>query len=307
MPPLKCGQILTIMKFHLTLAAFVLFVCTAGSSAWAEVTSGQGTDASAGAAATPSTGNWSAALEKSGADTATSGDLSKDLSPEARILNEHLANFDKPGQIPDAKKAAANTAARPAGAASGAKAAAEVPDDWGSEWANKIRDFIRPIHKEVVNSEVVQVVRELDAALPKKVQSDDAAAGPAVASPVLLPVGPLTTEEQRQRDKLAASIAMEQLIDDVKPYAYALLALAILGYLGLVVWRFLMWKQGKSGKRIRRSQAARRSRSRSGAGESQGRSGSPTSRSAPLASRAAPLASRSAPLQSDTQNDQLST
>lgn len=289
------------MKLHLTLAAFVLAFSTA---AWSDVTSGASNDPLAPAEG-PATGNWSAALEKKGND-ATSADLSKDLSPEARILNEHLANFDKPGQIPDAKKPVSKTAAQPAVAASGAKAA-DVPDDWGSEWANKIRDFIRPIHKEVVNSEVVQAVRELDAALPKKVQSEDAAPSPAVAPLILHPVGPLTTEEQRQRDKLAASIAMEQLIDDLKPYAYGLLVLVIVGYLGVVVWRFLMWKQGKSGKRIRRSRVARKSRSRSSEGESRGGDDRPASRSAALASRAAPLASRAAPLQGDTQNDQLSS
>ncbi len=288
------------MKPHLTLAALVLAFSTA---AWSDVTSGASNDPLTPATG-PSTGNWSAALEKKGSD-ASSADLAKDLSPEARILNEHLANFDKPGQMPDAKRPAAKTATSPVGAASGAKAA-DVPDDWGSEWANKIRDFIRPIHKEVVNSEVVQVVRELDAALPKKVQSEDSAPGSAVAPLILHPVGPLTTEEQRQRDKLAASIAMEQLIGEVKPYAYGLLALAIVGYLGVVVWRFLMWKQGKSGKRIRRSRTARKSRSRSSEGEPRGGDDRPASRSAALASRAAPLASRAAPLQVDIKNDHLS-
>ncbi len=283
------------MKFHLFLAALVVAFST---SAWSDVTSGQSNDLLApvgDAGAKQSTGNWSAALDKTGND-ATSADLSKDLSPEARILNEHLANFDKAGTIPDAKKSANKTATSPGVAASGAKAAAEVPDDWGSEWANKVRDFIKPIHKDLANSEVAQVVREIDAALPKPVKIDDS--GPPAAAPLILePVGPLTTEEQRRRDKMAASIAMEQLIDDIKPYAYGLVALAVLGYLGVVVWRFLMCKQGKPEKRIRHSRAARKSRSRSKSGES---------RSAPLASRAAPLASRSASLKEDTENDQLS-
>lgn len=316
MPPLKWGQILTIMKFHPTLAALVFALSTTCPTAWSEVTSGQATDTAAGAAAAPGAGNWSAALEKPTADNGTA-DLSKDLSAEARILNDHLANFDKPGQIPDAKKPGDKTATMPGTAASGAKAAADAPADWGSEWANKIRDFFRPIHKEVANSDVVQAVRELESVIPKKRESDDTAAAPPPAAPLILePVGPLTSEEQRRRDKLASSIAMEQLIDDIKPYGYGLLALMVLGYLGVVTWRFLSWKQGKSGKRIHRARVARRRRTRqSVASESadqsdpdgpKSRSGALTSRAAPLSSRAAPLASRAAPLQNESQNERLS-
>jgi hypothetical protein len=160
-------------------------------------------------------------------------------------------------------------------------------------------------------------VRELESVIPKKRESDDTAAAPPPAAPLILePLGPLTNEEQRRRDKLASSIAMEQLIDDVKPYGYGLLALMVLGYLGVVTWRFLSWKQGKSGKRVHRARVARRSRARpSVASESadqsdpdgpKSRSGALTSRAAPLSSRAAPLASRAAPLQNESQNERLS-
>jgi hypothetical protein len=284
------------MKPHLTLAAAVLALAIASPPAWSEVTSGQAVGAATGSAATPAAGNWSTALEKAPSDNGTT-DLSKDLSAEARILNDHLANFDKPGQAPDAKKPAAATT-NPGAVAAGAKAVAEPLDDWGSEWANKIRDFIKPIQKEVANSEVVQVVRELDAVIPKKRESDDSAAPPSVAPLILGPVGPLTSDEQRRRDQLASSLAMDQLIDDIKPFAYGLLALIVIGYLGVVTWRFLSWKQGKSSKRIRRSRAARQSRSHSGA---------MTSRAAPLSSRAAPLASRAAPLQDENKNEHLSS
>jgi hypothetical protein len=302
------------MKIHLTLAALVLACATA---AWSDVTSGPindplapaagaGSAGSGGQSPGPSAGNWSAALEKKGSD-ATSADLSKDLAPEARILNDHLANFDKPGQMPDGKKPTAKTAAQPGVAATGAKVASEAPEDWGSDWANKIRDFVRPIQKEVVNSEVVQVVRELDAVIPKKREAEEPP--PAAAPLILPPVGPMTSEEQRRRDKLASSLALEQLIDDLKPYAYALLALAIVGYLGMVFWRFAMWKQGNSARRVRRAHETRTSRSRSAAGASGERDSNagPTSRSGALTSRAAPPSSRAAPLQSDTENDRLST
>lgn len=317
MPPLKWGRTLTIMKLHPSLAALVFALSCACPTAWSEVTGGPLTDAAAGTTAAPGAGNWSAALEKAPSDNATA-DLSKDLSAEARILNEHLANFDKPGQIPDAKKPGDKTAAMPSAAASGAKAAIDVPDDWGSEWANKIRDFFRPIHKGVANSEVVQAVRELESVIPKKRESDEAAAAPPIAPLILQPMGPLTTEEQRQRDKLASSIAMEQLIDEVKPFAYGLLALLVLGYLGVVTWRFVSWKQGKSGKRIHRARVARNRRSGSqsrtpsepaderNADGPRSRSGALASRAAPLSSRAAPLASRAAPLQNESQNERLS-
>ena len=273
---------LITMKLYLTLAATVLALAIVSPPAWSEVTSGQAVDVNTGAA----TGNWSAALEKTPLDNPTR-DLSKDLSAEARLLNDHLASFDKPGQAPDAKKPAA-IIANPGAVAAGAKAGAEPLDDWGSEWANKIRDFIKPLHKGVVNSEVVQVVRELDAVIPKKRESDDSATPPPLAPLILGPVGPLTTEEQRRRDQLASSLAMEQLIDDIKPYAYGLLALIVIGYLGVVAWRFLSWKQGKSSKRISQSRAARQSRSRAGE------------------TGAAPLASRAAPLQDDRKNERLS-
>lgn len=226
-----------------------LLLCFAAATS-AEISTGSGT--SQNSVGRPGAPNWSGVLEK----TDVGGpDIAKDLPSESRMLSDHLVGEDAAAQGVGVRKLPARTGlASPTTAtatgnapssANGASGNANAAD-FGPNVFDAVKGDIKPIKEQIDTSEVMQSVREFDASVSGTLGANVGAAPngqPAQA------VRPLTAVDQSQRDKIAFDQAFQNLIDEIKPWAFGLLGLAVVGYLASLVWNFLHWKSKGDGKR----------------------------------------------------------
>jgi hypothetical protein len=231
----------------------------------------------------PASARNAAGLGRSAAPDATPSaaeDLAKDLPSDAKMLSDHLTGGDSAGSsnVLRALTARAGQGSSAAGTVGGQPKAKADGADQTPGVMDVIKENVRPIKEQIDSSEAVQAVRELDLKLSGRQASTDSAA----------PVDPTTTQEQTraptsaeqaQRNKIAADLAMQQLIDEVKPWAFGLVGLLVLGYLATVVWHYLAWKGKRRNKARRLSTRSRRSTEGSLQGQSPRRSQGPVSRS----------------------------
>ena len=213
-----------------------------------------------------------AATAPGSADTATGIDAAKDLPSDAALLREHLAQGEQapPGQggrSQSLQRAGPTTPANNADGNSGPRAAQDVREQGGI--ANAVKDWVRPLHQEIRNSSVVQVVREIDAAVGATSQADTAQQRPGYAPRGTAAPGtaPGTAQGNRELDPHAVSLMWQELLEEVVPWALAGALVAMLAYAGyfwMKVIKFKSQKQGnkrrdarKSGRRLsRRSHSA---------------------------------------------------
>lgn len=137
---------------------------------------------------------------------------------------------------------------------------------------NAVKEALRPLYDELSNSDAAQVVRGLQSELSmgkeQVLSSADATLStrPEGANPPLESAGwdgqgyreAPRTAAQVERDKVLASVLMEQLIDQVMPWAIGLLALYALFYLTkLTVAYGRLRSQRRREIRVRRSSRSR--------------------------------------------------
>jgi len=240
------------------LAHVTAVVLTMACAVGAEVTTGKAVAPSYGHAeelvSQPST------TEKANTDTADS-EPSKDAALASKVMKEHLSRDDSwprskgapPGSFPGGSTDAANL---------------------GRSVSNAVKDVLKPIQDELNHSGLMDTVRtfESDMGIPRKRESTDMpplgysfgrsgvnsnegwVAGSNGASGSL---GAVKSSEQVKREKLAASILLDELINDITPWGYGFLGLLALGYVGKLWLNYRRRKAARPGKR-RRSARRRR-------------------------------------------------
>ena len=198
---------------------------------------------------------------------ASGTDAAKELPSDAALLREHLAQGERAPPGPGSaslslQKARAGNESREEGSV-----------------ANAVKDFVKPLHQEISNSSVVQVVREIDAAVSGTSQADRAQEQPGYAPHGTQAPGtaPGTAPGSRGVDPQAVALMWQEFLEEVVPWALAGAVVAMLGYGGffwLKVIKFKNAKQGnkrrearKSGRRLSRTLSRTFSRSSSSAAD----------------------------------------
>ena len=226
-----------------------LLLCFAAAAS-AEIATGSGT--SQNSIGRPGAPNWSGVPEKTDAG---GPDITKDLPSESRMLSDHLVGEDAAAQGGGVRKLPARTGlASPTTATATGNAPSSVNGvsgnsnaaDFGPNVFDAVKGDIKPIKEQIDTSEVMQSVREFDANVSGTLGANvGAAPNGQPAQAVRQP----TAVDQSQRDKLAFDQAFQNLVDEIKPWAFGFLALAVVGYLASLVWNFLRWKSEAGGKR----------------------------------------------------------
>ena len=205
----------------------------------------QAQDANAGAGAPPP---W--AIEPAKADH------TKDIPTDEALLRQHLAGGDA---APSGTVNPAQKMRPPSAAASGPGASQGARDESGNNVAAAVKDFVKPLHQEISNSGVVQVVREIDATVSGRGQADGAEGRPSYSQAGSEASGNNSGSNRgnRKSDPNAAALMWQQFIDEVVPWAIGAAALAGVGY-GIYFWlKMIKLKRLKQGDKRR---AARRDR-----------------------------------------------
>lgn len=212
-----------------------------------------------------------AATAPGSADTATGTDVAKDLPSDAALLREHLAQGE---QAPPGQGSASQSLqkARPSVQANSPEGNGLPRPTQGAreegDVANAVRDFVRPLHQEISNSSVVQVVREIDAAVGATNQADRAQVPPGYAprgtySPGAAPgTAPGTAQRGREVDPHAVSLMWQELLEEVVPWALAGAVVAVLAYGGFFWLKVIKFKNSKQGDKRRDARKSGRRLSR---------------------------------------------
>lgn len=211
---------------------------------------------------TPVAGSLSTSPDKtsdkssaSGAPDAATGDDGKDASHAASVMREHLAREEQ--FVPPPNSRVSN---QPLGQLSKGLVTQARPDVAEGGFASTIKDFVRPIQEGVAQSGVMEAVRnfEADMGLSKRPETaDPSSRGYSAGVPGT--GAPAKTAEQIRRDQIASSMMLEEFINEVKPWAFGLAGLLVVGYLVKLWLTYLRVKAARPGKR-RRSARRRRSR-----------------------------------------------
>ena len=165
------------------------------------------------------------------AATATGTEAATDLPGDAALLREHLAQGDQtpPGQanmsqpLQKARPGLPGASAPNTGQDAGQGARQDAREEGGV--ANAVKDFVRPLHQEISNSSVVQVVREIDAAVSGTSRAERAQAPPGTGAPD-------TEPGTRALDPRAAALMWQELLEEIVPWAVGGGIIALLGYGG---------------------------------------------------------------------------
>lgn len=209
---------------------------------------------------TPVAGSLTSAADKTPASTppdVAAGDDSKDASHAASVMREHLAREEQFVPPPNARVANPQP-----GQLSKGQVTQGRPDVAEGGFASTIKDFVRPIQEGVAQSGVMEAVRnfESDMGLSKRPDSaDPSSRGYSTGAPGT--GAPAKTAEQIRRDQIASSMMLEDFINEIKPWAFGLAGLLVLGYLFKLWLTYVRAKAARPGKRRR---SARRRRSRTG-------------------------------------------
>ena len=189
---------------------------------------------------------------------ATGSDAAKDLPSEAALLREHLAEGERapPGQgnasLPLQKARTGNESNSVARPAQGAREEGGV--------ANAVKDFVKPLHQEISNSSVVQVVREIDAAVSGTSQADRAQEQPGYAqrgNPA-----PGAAPGSRGVDQQAVALMWQEFLEEVVPWALGGAVVAMLAYGGYFWLKVIKFKNAKQGNKRREARKSVRRLSR---------------------------------------------
>lgn len=156
----------------------------------------------------------------------------------SKLLMDDLTGQNKAVQRP--------SPVRPAPATSAAALPSAKPNpspSLGAEIRSSVKESVRPLHDQLVESGAVDAWKELKADLGLGKgdwrEEDTSAGNPKAAAPSDGPNAARwqepehrpKTAAQAQMDRELATHMLEKLIDEVKPWAISLLALYLLGYL----------------------------------------------------------------------------
>ena len=129
---------------------------------------------------------------------------------------------------------------------------------------NTVREAVRPIHESLLQSGVIQSIREFDSDMGGGNRRQDNAgqnsSGYASGSPT--PAAPAKTAQQIRREQDAASGMLDQLVKEATPWAAGLMGLLALGFAAKAWIDWMHAKAARPGK-LRRS-GRRRSHSSKG-------------------------------------------
>ena len=202
----------------------------------------QAQDANAGAGAPPP---W--------ATESARPDHTKDIPTDEALLRQHLAGGDA---APSGTVNPAQKMRPPSAVASGQGASQSGRDENGNSVAAAVKDFVKPLHQEISNSSVVQVVREIDATVGGRGQADGAEGRPGYIQAGADATS--TAQGNRKSDPNAAALMWQQFIDEVVPWAIGAAALAGVGY-GIFFWlKMIKLKRLKQGDKRRGARRDRR-------------------------------------------------
>jgi len=169
-----------------------------------------------------------------------------------------------------------------------AQAAGKIEPTADASIHSAIKETVRPVYDQLVESGAVEALHDLKADLglnkeqwseEQKANTPGKGAGQWDAPAAQEPAPPPRTAAQAQLDREMATLMREKLIDQVTPWVVGLVVLYVVGYLGKLLYGYIRWKSAKRNeRRIARAQRHTSRRVRS--------SSRPTT-SAPLAQPAA--------------------
>ena len=207
-------------------------------------------------------------------------DHTKDIPTNEALLRQHLAGGDSG---PSGSSGRPNSEAQRVRPGTGTGTGSGQPqgqrqserDEGTNSVANAVKEFVRPLHQEVNNSQVVKALREMDATVSGKAQSERAgdAVSYGVSSGLRGNDAPGNAHASRRSDPNAAALMWDQLVDEVMPWAMGGVALVAVGY-GAYFWlKLIKIKRLKRGGRRRAERSSRRVER-----QAESRAGSQTSR-----------------------------
>lgn len=190
-------------------------------------------------------------------------DANADVPAPARLLREHLGLPRQSGR--EAGPIQPRTAPRPVADPARPESDREVD--------RAVKDAVRPIVDELSRSSVVEAARNLkselglrsdrpgvpvDGADPLEADGseNDSAREQRITNAGNRPVAEARyqTADQAKGERLLAQAMMEQLIQDVKPWAFGLVGLYVLGYFLKLALDYHHWKVTRGDKRLRTHQ-----------------------------------------------------
>ncbi|MBT3066897.1 hypothetical protein [Rhodoferax sp. U11-2br] len=175
---------------------------------------------------------------------------------------DELINWDKSNAPPaapqgrasstTAAQATASSPAKPAQAvASAATAAANTQPTVGDELRKSIKEGVRPVYDQLLESGAIDAVHDVKESLGlNKGQWNDPAQAdgqPKAANQWDTPetFQPPKTAAQAQMDRELAGMMREKLIDQITPWVVGLVGLYILGYLAKLLYGYMRWKSAR--------------------------------------------------------------
>jgi hypothetical protein len=218
----------------------VLF-CLVFASAQAEITPG--------AAVVP---NVAATFEKSPGDGPAS-ESAKELTTEEKLLREHLAQGEQAAVAANARAAQASARLQTGVVPSNAKISSGQSGNgesgnWATSLIKTLRDFVKPAKQNDASIDVLQPVKQLDSVLPKKREAEVEL--PSAITPVAGDPGAGARQGDRFRqDRAASGRTVQEMLDELRPWAWGIGALALLVFLLNLGWNFLRWKNARKIRR----------------------------------------------------------
>ena len=208
-------------------------------------------------------------------------DHTKDIPTNEALLRQHLAGGDSGSSGSSDKPNSAAQKVRPGTGTTTGSGQPQVQrqgerGEGTNSVANAVKEFVRPLHQEVNNSQVVKALREMDATVSGKAQSEraDGTVSYGVSSGPRGNDAPGNAQAGRRSDPNAAALMWDQLVDEVMPWAMGGVALVAVGY-GAYFWlKLIKIKRLKRGDRRRAERSSRRVER-----QAESRAGSQTSRS----------------------------
>jgi hypothetical protein len=165
--------------------------------------------------------DWEAAIEKLGKEAANAEAASE--AAHSKLLTDALSQQEKASAT---AKAASAPQARASDAVAPIKSEKKGDDeDWAGTVRHSVKEIVKPFQEFLPASDAN---KEIDPAEEERRRSRAALQAPGQGAPVL-------TESQRRAQQFWTSVMIEELIDELLPWAIGVVVLAALGY-GVSLW-----------------------------------------------------------------------
>ncbi len=194
----------------------------------------------------------------------------EDVRDNATVAKPAQEQLGRDGQSPSppnsrAKRPAAPSRSQTNESTGSPQGATDVHEDWTLD--REIKEAVRPLYEDLRASGVVEAVRGLKSDLglnssssPNAPTSSDDAKDSGNSAPrefasaerlgdSYAPQDSPRSATQVEQDKLAAAAAWQELVEEVKPWLFALAGLYVLGYMTKLGLNYFQWKATRSPKR----------------------------------------------------------